>query len=95
MTRVSAAVFVAMLLVGVSVLARNRDQAAPPAPVSACPLTAKGEFPIGTIQEVPDYYYGAPAHYRCTPIFDANLKPIGSAWIKVRADGTIGTQSPQ
>jgi hypothetical protein len=86
------AVSVVVSLVSVCVWARS--QTTPSGTVSGCSLTGQGRFAIGTTQTATSFYYGRD-HYRCLPILDADLKPIGAAWVKVEADGTVGLALPK
>ena len=48
---------------------------------SECTLAGKGRFSIGWV-ETQD-----TERYRCVATFDASLKPVGTAWIRIDGEG--------
>ena len=74
-----------ILLVSAVGFARAAQTSAQP----QCTLTGKGRFDVGWTETTDG------GSYRCVPTFDSALKASGAAWIKVNADGTIGSMLPR
>jgi hypothetical protein len=89
-------VFVGAVVVGLNAIALTQSPAQTPAPARQATECSLASLPAGGNSFSPGWTQKVQgASYRCLPTFDASLKPSGSAWVKVEANGTIGEGSIQ
>ena len=62
-------------------VAGSRVSAAQGSAATECSLAGKGAFSVGWTETV------NTQRYRCLATFDGSLKPTGTAWVRVDAEG--------